>query len=156
MSRIPLGSDHSRGWKGLNFRSARFTALYRCISRDRFTGPWVRYTCQSCQLEDRLQPRHNVGARVGFDFQSHGVALAPVVQLRAHRLQHRARLFFLQIKIAVAGNAERAFAQNFIAAIHPPGVQPDQVGERNEGIAIAASGSRTSRGRARGTVTTPM
>ena len=88
------------------------------------------------QLEDPLQPRNYVGAHVGFDFQAHGVALAPVVQLRAHRLQHRARLFFLQIKIAVAGNAERTLAQNFIASIHPSGVQPDQVGKRNEGIAI--------------------
>ena len=47
MSFDPLGSDHSRAWKGLNFKSGRSTALYRCISRLRFTGPGVRYTCQS-------------------------------------------------------------------------------------------------------------
>ncbi len=54
------------------------------------------------QFENIAQAVDDFAVGSGFDFQPHGVALVPVVQLRPHRFQNAPRFLFLQIKIAVA------------------------------------------------------
>ena len=84
------------------------------------------------QLKHGLQAAHNLFARTGLQLQTHGIALAAVVQLGAHTLQYRARFLFLQVQVAVARNAERAFAHDLVAAIHASRVQSHQVRQRDE------------------------
>ena len=69
-------------------------------------------------FEVAAQTLDHLGIGVGFDLQPHGVALAPVVQLDAHGFEQVARLLLLQVKVAVAGDAERSFGDDLVAAIH--------------------------------------
>ena len=107
-------------------------------------------------LEVAAQPLDHLGVGVGLDFQANGVALAPVVQFGAHRLEQIARLFFLQIEIAVAGDAERGFGDDLVAAIHVHSMGCHQIGQENVILAAIARRQLDSRGKTRGTVTTPM
>jgi hypothetical protein len=70
------------------------------------------------ELEVHAQPLHNLGVGVAFDLQPHRVALAPVMQLHADRLQERPRFFLLEVEVRVARHAEGRRSQHRVAAVH--------------------------------------
>jgi hypothetical protein len=74
----------------------------------------------------------------GFYFQSHGLALAAMRDLRIDDLQQVAGLFFLKVEIAIARNAERCVRQNFVATVELGGIGRDDVLRKNilNGIVI--------------------
>ena len=84
------------------------------------------------QLKVGAQALDDFGIGVGLNLQPHRIALAPVMQLGADRLQQVARFFFRQIEIAVAGNAERRRRNDIVAVIHPRGVERHQIGKKDE------------------------
>ena len=59
------------------------------------------------------------------------------MQLGAHRFQQVARILFLQVEVAVAGDAKGGSGKNVVSAIHFGGVPGDQVGEKDEIVGIA-------------------
>src|SRR5689334_12061186 len=69
------------------------------------------------QLKDSLQLRDNLCIGFALDLQSNRIALTPIVQLRANRLQQTSRFFFLKIKVRISGDAERAFGDDLVSAI---------------------------------------
>ena len=70
--------------------------------------------------------------RRALDFETHGIAFTPVVQLAAHALEHRARLLFLHVQVAVARDAEGHRLQHLVPAIHTFGVSANEVGEKDD------------------------
>ena len=84
------------------------------------------------EFEDGAQALDDLGIGVGLNFHADCVAFAPVMQLRAHGLQKIARFFFLQVKIAVAGDAKGSRRNDIVAVIHVLGVVGDQVGEEDK------------------------
>jgi hypothetical protein len=99
--------------------------------------------------------RSTISGRRRFNLQAHGVALAAVVQFDADGFKQRARFFFLEVEVGVAGDAEGGVGQHLVAAVHAGEVLRDQVLEQQVIEFPSAAGRRTKRGRARGTVTTP-
>ncbi len=81
--------------------------------------PAVEVEVDAEELEHAL-----VGA--GFDFEPDDVALAAVVQLFADGLEQRAGLFFLQVEIAVASDAEGCAADDGVAGEEALGVGFDE------------------------------
>jgi len=84
------------------------------------------------ELEDGAQAFDDLGIGVGFNLHANGIAFAAVVQLRSDGFEKIARLFFLQIEVAVTGDAEWSGRHNVIAVIHALGVMGDQIGKENE------------------------
>ncbi len=80
-----------------------------------------------------MRSRSTISGSARFlDFQPHCIALAPVVQLRAHRLQKRARFLFLKIEVAVARDPEGGLRENLVAPVHPRRAALDQIMQKNE------------------------
>ena len=73
-----------------------------------------------------------------FDFEADGVAFAAVVQLGADGLEQVARFFFLEVEIAVSGDAEGSFGEDLVAAIHAGGEALDEVVEKHEVVSADA------------------
>ncbi len=92
------------------------------------------------ELEVDAQPLGDVRVGAGLDLQAHGVALAAVVQLGAHALQHGARLFLLQVEVAVAGDAEGRAGEHGVAAEHGLSLRLDEVMEKDEAMFAGGRG----------------
>ena len=73
------------------------------------------------------------------DFEAHRIAFAAVVQLGANGFEQRARLFFLEVEIAVARDAEGGLGENFVAAVHAGGIVLDQVLQKDEVVGACRS-----------------
>src|ERR1700761_2971653 len=69
------------------------------------------------ELKLRDEPLDDFGMSAFFNFQAHGDAFAALRDLRVNRLEQRARLFLLEVKIAVASDAERRGSEDFVPAI---------------------------------------
>src|SRR5258708_38253484 len=68
--------------------------------------PGHRENLPGIELKHRAQTIDDFRIGVRLDLEAYGVALASVMQFGAYRFQQAARLFFLQVEIAVAGHAE--------------------------------------------------
>ena len=97
--------------------------IHRAVNRENL--PVIKF-------EHRAQPLDDLGVGLGLDLHPHRVSLAAVVQFRAHRFQQIARFFFLQVKVAVARDAEGGGRNDVVALIHPHRVVDDQIGKKNE------------------------
>src|SRR5271166_3865553 len=97
--------------------------VYRTVHRKNLPG---------IKLEHGAQAVDDLGIGVGLNFHANRVALATVVQFRAYGFEKISGLFLLQIKIAVAGDAEGSRGNDVVAVIHVLGVVRDQVGQENE------------------------
>ena len=60
------------------------------------------------EIKDRDQAVDNFRVRASFYFEPDRIALAALRHLRVNRFEQRPRLFLLEIKVAVSGNAERS------------------------------------------------
>src|SRR5262249_10233752 len=65
----------------------------------------------------------------GVNLQAHRITLAAAVQFSPHRFQKVTGLFFFQIKVAVASDAERCGGKNVIAAVHARRVIGQKIGQ---------------------------
>ena len=72
----------------------------------------------------------DLGVGAGFDFETHGIAFAAVVELDANGFKQRARFFFFEVEVGVAGDAEGGAGLDFVAAIHAAEVLRDEVLEK--------------------------
>ena len=77
------------------------------------------------QIKVDAQAVYNFRISIGFNFHAHSRALTPVVQFGAHCLQQIARVFFLQVEVAVASDAKCGRRNNVVATIHFVRVQGD-------------------------------
>src|ERR1700675_1226397 len=69
------------------------------------------------EFECGNQPLHYVGVSAGINFETHGVALAALGDLRIYRVEQAARFLLFKVEIAIAGDAKRRGVQDFEAAI---------------------------------------
>ncbi len=84
----------------------------------------------------------------GVDFESNGVAFAAVVQLFANAFEDAARLLFLHVEIAVAGDAKGCFAEHFVSAIHLVDLGLDELVEEDErGFGFARADGQADKAR---------
>ena len=74
----------------------------------------------------------NIRSGIGFYLQPDNIALSPIVHLHIYQLQQIARLFFMQIKIAVTRRSECAGRNDLIAPIYIAGVAfGDEIVQKN-------------------------
>src|ERR1700720_1003233 len=88
------------------------------------------------QLKGGDQPVHNVRVGAFFDLQPHRVTFTPLRYLRVYVFQQAPAFFLFQIKIAVAGDAERRGSEDFVTAIELRRIRGDDV--LKKGIVNAA------------------
>ena len=108
------------------------------MTRERLTGPSEWIDERFVELEVGAEAVDDFGIGLAVDFQAHGVAFAAIVELGADGFQQRTRLFFLEVEVAVAGDAKGGAGEDFVAAIHAGGVTLDEVGEKD--IVLGAVG----------------
>ena len=65
-----------------------------------------------------------------FDLQPHGVAAAAVVQFVFHRLEQVGRFLLVNVKLAVAGDAEMPVAEDFRAGKQVGQIMADQIAQK--------------------------
>ena len=92
------------------------------------------------ELEVDAEAVDDFGIGLAVDFEADGVAFAAVVQLGADGFEQRARFFFLEVEIAVAGDAKGGAGEDFVAAIHAAGVALDEVGEKDVVLGAVGGG----------------
>ena len=97
--------------------------VYRTVHRKNLPG---------IKLKHGSEPLNDLRIGIRLNFHTHRIALAAIVQFRTHRFQKIARLFFLQIKIAVPGYPEGRRGNNVVSVIHMRRVMRHQVREENE------------------------
>src|SRR6202034_4716420 len=88
------------------------------------------------ELEIDAEAVDDFGVSLAVDFETDGVAFAAVVEFGADRFEQRARFFFLEVEVAVAGDAEGGAGEDLVAAIHAAGVALDEVGEKDEVLGV--------------------
>ena len=79
------------------------------------------------ELEVRPQTLDDLRQRSALDLQPDRIAFPPVMQFRAHALQHRARFLLLHIQVAVPRHPKRRASQNLVSAEHPLNLALDQL-----------------------------
>ena len=102
------------------------------------------------EFEVDAQALDDFGIGAGFDFEAHGVAFAAVVQLDADGFKQRARFFFFEVEVGVAGDAEGGAGEHLVAAVHAGEVLRDEVLEQQVVVVCLRrrAGGRSGAGRA--------
>ena len=93
------------------------------------------------EFEVDAQALDDFGMGAGFDFEADGVAFAAVVELDADGFKQRARFFFFEVEVGVAGDAEAGVGEHLVAAIHAGEVLGDEVLEEQV-VVFAFSGGQ--------------
>ena len=126
------------GVKGGNLRSGRLDVAVEEHEPREVDRAVAAEDLVFVELEVDAQALDDLGIGAGLDLQAHGVALAAVVQLDADGFKQRARFFFLEVEVGVAGDAEGGAGEHLVAAIHAGQVLRDQVLE--EQVVVRAFG----------------
>ncbi len=123
-----LAAEQERlGREGLELEIGTLDVAVKKHEAGKIHGTFAAEDLILVELEVHAQPLHNLGIGVAFDLQAHGVALATIVQLDADGFEQRARLFFFEVEVGVARDAERRGGQHLVAAIHAREMLLDKV-----------------------------
>ena len=92
------------------------------------------------EFEVDAQALDDLGVCAGLDFEADGVALAAVVELDANGFKQRARFFFFEVEVGVAGDAEAGVGEDLVAAVHAGEVLGDEVLEEQVVVCAVLGG----------------
>ncbi len=118
------------------------------MSRERFTGPGSTKYLELIQLEVEAQAIDDLGIGILLNLHAHRIAFAAVVEFGADAFEQAARLFFLKVEVAVAGDAKGRGGEDLVSAIHAGCVALDKIVEEKEvrGAALGGNGHEARQG----------